>query len=177
MRLTLITPPAAEPVTLEEAKYQCKIRHTQADAALNKAIRAARELAEQRTGRALINQDWRQIELCAPSEIRLCVWPVPAVGKVTVDGIDLAPTDYSVLLGDDPRLLPVGGTSWQGKRVDVEYTAGYGASGDDVPSAITRWMLHQIANTHEHSGTVVLGTTVAELSFVDRLLDPWIIPR
>lgn len=177
MRLTLITPPAVEPVTLEEAKYQCKIRHTQADAALAKAIRAARELAEQRTGRALIDQGWQQIEPCATAEIRLGVWPVTAVTRVSVDGADLAPADYTVYLGDDPRLLPVGGINWQGRSVSVEYTAGYGASGDDVPSAISRWMLHQIANTHEHSGTVVLGVSVSELKFVDRLLDPWIIPR
>lgn len=177
MRLSRIQPPAAEPVTLDEAKYQCKDRHTQADAALTRAIRAARELAEQRTGRALITQQWRQTEPCAPTEIRLRVWPVTAVDKVTVDGVDLTPADYTAYLGDDPRLLPNGDVVWQGRRVDVEYTAGYGASGDDVPAPITRWMLHQIANAHEHSGSVVLGISVSELTFVDHLLDPWIVPR
>lgn len=176
MRLTRLLPPAAEPVSIEEARYQCKIRHTQADAALNKAIRAARELAEQHTGRALIAQGWAQLEACAPAVIKLGVWPLLAVSKVSVAGTELTLSEYMVYLGDDPKLLPIG-AGWVGKAVTVEFTAGYGAAGDDVPAAITNWMLHQIANTIEHSGSVVVGTIVAELKFVDRLLDPYIVPR
>lgn len=176
MRLTRTLPPAVEPISLAEAKYQCKIRHTQADDALATAIRAARELAEERTGRALVTQGWSQLERCAPAEVRLGAWPVQAVTRVAVDGLELGASGYVVFLGDDPCISPVG-ESWAGKQVVVEFTAGYGDAGSDVPAAIKRWALHQVANAMEHSGSVVVGTIASELKFVEHLLDPYIIPR
>lgn len=176
MRLTLTLPPAAEPVTLDQAKFQCKVRHSLADEKLTRAIRTARQLAEERTERALITQGWRQVEACAPAEIKLGRWPVSAITKVEVDGVELLPAAYSAELGDDPRLEPVD-DCWTGKRVLVEFTAGYGAAGDVVPGPIIEWMLMQIANLYENSGSVVIGTINSELKFVDHLLDSYIVPR
>ena len=51
MSLTLITPAAAEPITLAEARAQCRIDGTDEDALLTIAIAAARSRAEHETGR------------------------------------------------------------------------------------------------------------------------------
>jgi len=59
MRLALLTPPALEPVTLAEAKAHARIETTADDALVTALIVAARQAAEQATGRALIHQAWR----------------------------------------------------------------------------------------------------------------------
>ena len=176
MRLTLITPPAAEPITLAQAKVQCKVRHDQADAKLTQHIRTARELAEKRTGRALINQGWRQVEDCAPSVLRLWRWPVVSVQRVLVDGIEQDAAAYTVELGDNAVVCPVA-PGWRGRRVQVEYTAGYGSDGGAVPGPIMDWMLMQISTLYEHSGAVVIGAITSEIGFVEHLLDHYEVPR
>lgn len=176
MRLTLILPPAAEPVTLAQAKVQCKVRHDQADAKLTQHIRTARELAEKRTGRALISQGWRQIEPRAVGAVRLWRWPVQSVQRVLLDGVELTEDDYQVELGDGATVSSAG-TCWSGRRVQVEYTAGYGATGADVPGPIIDWVLMQVSNLYENSGSVVVGTITSELRFVDHLLDHYEVPR
>ena len=57
--LTLITPPAAEPVTLAEARAHLRIDGTGDDALIAALIAAAREAVESHTRRALMAQSWR----------------------------------------------------------------------------------------------------------------------
>lgn len=175
MRLTCIQPPATEPITLEEAKFQCRVRHTQADAKLTNAIRSARQSAEQRTGRALITQTWRQVELKAGAVIHLGRWPAASVASLKVEGELVAPETYQVELGDDPIVRPISG-SWCGQRVEIEFTAGYGQA-QDVPQPIKDWMLAQIASLYENAGQVVIGTINSELSFIDQLLENYVVTR
>lgn len=59
MNLTLTAPPPAEPVTLEELKLFLRIDGSAEDDLLLELIPAARELAEQFTGRAFLIQGWR----------------------------------------------------------------------------------------------------------------------
>jgi len=58
MSLTLNTPPAAEPVTLADAKAHLKVDSTDDDALIASLITAARARAEWHTGRALVTQSW-----------------------------------------------------------------------------------------------------------------------
>jgi len=55
----LLTPPAVEPVTLDEAKAQARVDTNVDDALLTGLIVAARQWAESYTGRAFINQSWQ----------------------------------------------------------------------------------------------------------------------
>ena len=57
--LTLVTPPAVEPVTLAEAKAWARIDGTDDDAVLTALIAAARGAAEEFLRRSLIAQTWR----------------------------------------------------------------------------------------------------------------------
>lgn len=61
MGIKLITPPATEPVTLAEAKLQCKVDVdlTADDWLLMSYITGARQRAESITRRALVSQQWK----------------------------------------------------------------------------------------------------------------------
>ena len=60
MSLVIITPPATEPITLTEAKAQCRVDGTAEDALLTIYIQAAREQCERLIGRKLITQTVEQ---------------------------------------------------------------------------------------------------------------------
>ena len=59
MTLFRTVAPAAEPVTLAEAKAYLRLQHDSEDALLAGLVRAAREEVERATGIALIDQHWR----------------------------------------------------------------------------------------------------------------------
>lgn len=176
MHLTCTQPPALEPVTLDEAKLQCRIRHSHADDRLNRAIRSARQSAEARTGRALITQRWEQVEDCAPRRIKLGRWPLIEVLSVRVNGDEWPSSQWQVRPGDNPCLISLS-TDWTGKEVSIEFSAGYGNTPSDVPEPIRDWMLLQITTLYEHTSTLALGVSVTPLTFADRLLDDYLIPR
>lgn len=157
MSLTLITPPEAEPITLAEAREQCRIDGTADDALLTIAIAAARSRAEHETRRRLITQTWRQTLPAFPAagaDIPLEVAPaasVPQVVYVNAAGatVTLAPGVGYVL---DAAQGPAGvlhvpdGTTWPDtastpNAVRIDIVAGYGSAGSDVPSDIRAWML------------------------------------
>lgn len=56
---TLVTPPAAEPVTLDEAKTWLRVSHSDEDTAISSLISAARDVAEKYMRRALVTQTWK----------------------------------------------------------------------------------------------------------------------
>jgi uncharacterized phiE125 gp8 family phage protein len=56
--LQLVTPPAAEPVTLAEAKTFMRVTYTDDDALITSFLIAAREMYEIHTERALMPQTW-----------------------------------------------------------------------------------------------------------------------
>ena len=58
MALKLITAASTFPITLEDAKLHCRVDTAADDALINALITAATELAEQKTGRALMAQTW-----------------------------------------------------------------------------------------------------------------------
>ena len=52
----LVTPPTTEPITLDEARAQCRVDVSDEDSLLTHYIAAARDLVEAETGRALMTQ-------------------------------------------------------------------------------------------------------------------------
>ncbi len=67
MPLQLVTPPAEEPVSLEEAKLHLRVDFDEDDALILALISAARQAAETITGRQLITARWKLVphESCA----------------------------------------------------------------------------------------------------------------
>lgn len=173
--LQRLSAPLVEPVSLDEAKEQCRIRHSSADARLTRLIRSAREQAEQLTRRALIRQVWQQTQCAIGPCIPLQRWPVLQVGAVLVDGDQLADDAFSVRLGDGAYVVVPGVAC--GAEVVVTFDAGYGDAPADVPESLRDWMLVKIADAYNNPSSVVIGTINSRLDFVDGLLAPFEVPR
>lgn len=189
MTLRLITAPAAEPVTLAEARAQVRSDpdDTTDDTLLTALIAAARQAAEHLTGRALITQTWERVaDAFPPVELELGRPPVQSITSVTY--IDTAGTstvlDPSAYALDDITppgfVLPAYGTVWPStldtpNAVKVRFVCGYGADGDAVPMAIKRWMLLRIGTLYKFREEVAAGVSTSELpsAYTERLLDPF----
>jgi uncharacterized phiE125 gp8 family phage protein len=190
MGLTLKVAPAAEPVTLAEAKLHCKVDGTEDDALITALIVAARQQAEHRTGRALITQQWEQtldsfpedsVDLPKPNLVS-----VQSVTYLDADGVrqTLAGTEYQVVTDElVGRLLPAYGKSWPSCRVQpgsvaINYTCGYG-NASAVPESIKSWIKMAVGTLYAQREGIITGTIVAEVprDFFAGLLDPFVVHR
>lgn len=160
MPLTLITAPSVEPVTLAEAKLQCKVDAdlTADDALIDGLIAAVREQAEHEIGGALVTQTWERTLDAFPvagGAIELGMPPVQSITSVKyldAAGAEqtLVNTAYTLDAVAAPGwVLPAAGTDWPAtgdyaNAVRVRFVAGYGAAAA-VPAAVKAWMLLHIA--------------------------------
>lgn len=153
----IVTPPAAEPITLDEARHYLRVDHNLEDSVVSGMIVAAREWCETFTGRALITQTLRRRLDAFPAHGEAIYLPGGHVQSVTSltytapDGTPAAMLDsafeidaWSPNSGSFLRLAP-GITSWPLARegtnqVHVLYVAGFGASGAQVPAVIVNAM-------------------------------------
>lgn len=186
MGLTLTTVPAAEPVTLAEAKLHCKVDDAADDALITSLIVAARRMAEAQTGRVLVTQGWKQTFDAFPvAAIALERPPLQSVQSVkyydaagalqTLDSSTYT-VHTSAILG---LVAPAVGASWPGTQarleaVEVAFTAGYGAAAA-VPQEIKQWMLLQVGQWYANREAA--GDKRDPLPFVGALLDPYRILR
>jgi uncharacterized phiE125 gp8 family phage protein len=184
MAIRLIAGPGEEPITLDEAKLHLRVDVTAEDTLINGLIIAARQAAEQATGRALMQQTWELALDCFPDEIRLQMPPLQSVSSVKYldqDGVlqTLATSEYLVNDYKEPaRIVLAYGKSWPSTRdqenaVLVRFVAGY-ADADAVPQEIKQWMLMLIGSMYANRERETVGSAAAvELGFVDRLLDAY----
>jgi uncharacterized phiE125 gp8 family phage protein len=158
MSLQLNTPPAAEPVTLDQARAWLRVESgNDEDDLIGALIPAARARAEWHTGRAFVTQGWTLwLDRAAPC-IAIPLSPLQSVTSVTLYAPDNAAT---VLEGGDYTVDPAGSrlllkTLPQNLRavnaVAVAFTAGYGAA-DAVPAPIAQAILQIISALYEHRG-------------------------
>lgn len=189
MTLKCTISPAAEPVSLELARAQCRVDSTDEDALLSLYIQGAREAAESITNRALITQTWEQtLDRFPAAEIKLLkpqVLSIVRVQYLDTDGAlqTLDPSRYAL----DPRelpgyLFPAEGTDWPSTAdvidaVTITFTAGFGPTAEDVPAGIRHWMLLHIAADFETRAAVdATGRTKALPDrYVDGKLDQWVV--
>lgn len=178
------TEPAAEPITLAEAKLHLRVDHADEDAYITGLITSARLMCEQRTGKTLISSGWTAygdeftdtLELPNPT-----VTSVASISYVDVNGTTqtLDASTYRVdMISDPARIKPV--TEWpetddRMNAVTVVYTAGY-ANANAVPAPLKQWMLLAIGDMYENRtasdrpmGTAAPNASVPH-SFVDNLL-------
>lgn len=186
MGLSLITAPAAEPISLAELKAQCRIDSSAEDALLGIFVQAARERAEQITGTALVSQTWDQtLDAFPAAEIELLKPPVSAITSVKyVDTSGVQQTyssaNYTLDSSTFPGwVLPAYGTEWpatrdQANAVTVRYVTGY-ANAAAVPAAIKAWCLLTAGFLYANREALVIDGRVAEIPsrFVDGMLDPY----
>ena len=183
-----LNPPIVEPVTVSEAKAALRIDDTRFDALLPGLISSARAVAEQETGRQLVQQVWRT---------ELADWPadddVIAVYRATAAAVSywdgaawqtLAGSGYvfapDAATGNGTVLAPAIGSSWPalgsvaiGPRVRIDLTAGVAtAQAATVPEGIKTFiaaLVGQIIQSPELTATAA----VQAHPLLARLLDPW----
>ena len=113
----LLTPPLAEPVTVDEAKLAARVDDTRFEGMLPGLIAAARQVAEHETGRQFMTQTWR-IELAdwPAATDTLHIHQATAVAVSYWSGsawVDLASEAYVFgALGSGTAVAPVTGGSW-----------------------------------------------------------------
>lgn len=166
MTTRLITAPATEPVTLAEAKLQCRIDDATDDALITSLITAAREQCEHILQRSLITQTWEKvldafpcdedIELLNPSII--AITSIKYIDKTTALEVTLASNQYSLDKDSEPGwVMPATGITWPAtldiaNAVRVRYTAGYGDA-TTVPAGIKNWILLAVKELYDGCST------------------------
>ena len=162
MTLFRTVEPAVEPVTLAEAKAHLRVAHDSEDALIQGLVRAARQEVEAATGMALIDQSWRLAldRWPASGRVLLARHPVKHVLSVTVYGSEgeaslIDPANYQLDALSRPARLhfearPEPAIAMNG--VEIDFTAGFGEAGTDVPDLIRRALLMLAAHWYEFRG-------------------------
>lgn len=151
-----------EPVSLAEAKVH--LRETQVHAGndlyIESLITVARQAAEQRLKRTLLNTTWQRVLTCFPVSCvdleRPPVTSIEWVKYVDEQGIEqtLDPTAYMLAPGNGMgRLWPAYGLGWPRARsqpasVRIQYVAGYGATPGAIPKTIVQWILLALSDLY-----------------------------
>lgn len=196
MSLSLVTPPAAEPISTADALNHLRLPQDAVDAPLvTSLIVAAREYAEAITSRQLLTATWSTTFDGFPSRRMPLPLPLPPLQPtgVVVTYIDVsgapqtwASNQYVVDAPQGPhavegRLYPIWGvdwpvTGWRQDPVKVQFAAGYGDAGSSVPTAIKQAMLLAIGAWYENREDVIVGVRITAVPLplaVDALLAPF----
>lgn len=158
--LVMITAPAVEPVTLEEARDHLRVDSDAEDALISELIAAARQWCEQHTGRQFVTAtfDWHVDMLAGTLEVpRAPLQSVTSITYLDSDGAQqtLAGATYRVDAYSIPARLALGyAQSWPAlygvvNAATVRFVAGYGDAAQDVPAPIRQAILLLTAELYE----------------------------
>lgn len=184
MAMILTSGPAAEPVTLAEAKAHLRVDGSAEDAVIASLITTARLHVEAALGLALITEGWSLLLDAWPEDaVRMPIRPVQAVSAVKVaaadGGVAVLPAERYLLdgAGHPPRLVPVGGplpdSGVPALGIEIAFTAGYGDVAADVPEPIRQALLLLIAHWFEHREPALDAAVTRIPSAVSELLLPY----
>jgi uncharacterized phiE125 gp8 family phage protein len=158
--------------------------NTTGDPMLAMLIKAARQVAEDKTGRGLITQTWEQVLDEFPEEgIRVGMLPIQSITSVKyydVDGVLQTMDSADYVLDSDTMpgwVMPAYGISWPStydmvNAVIVRFVSGYGSTGSSVPAEIRMWISAQVAAAYDNPNGLMSGNAQA-LPFMDGLLDAY----
>jgi uncharacterized phiE125 gp8 family phage protein len=183
----LLAGPAAEPVTLAEARAWLRLDGTDEDALVTTLVAAARIHVESTTGRALLTQSWRVVLDCWPIDrsVMLPVAPLQTLTEIRAydeggdaSTIALAQFQAETAVAPARLLLPpsVGGMPALRQRlgIEIDYVAGYGDDGSDVPADLRQALLVLVAHWFEHRDAVITAGSGAVIpEGFDRMLTPY----
>ena len=202
MPMQLITPPAGEPVSLEEAKLHLRVDFDDDDALIQVLIASARQAAETITQRQFITARWRMIldSFPGPSLMgvpagqpfslpghAILIHKSPVQNVVAINYLDMNSVQqtmpaahYTVDAACEPaRITPVFGQIWpiplpQIGAVSVIFDAGY-ADASAVPEGIKSWIKLRVGSLYAHREEMASLSRgrIESLPFIDGLLDPY----
>lgn len=159
MTMLLLTPPAVEPVTLAEMKDYLRLSSTSEDELLAGLLAAARQTVERETGTALVTQTWRLYLDDWPQHglVRIARCPVSRIVSVTAydpDGNPAAIDAGHLFLdaGSRPARLYLSAAAVALRPLnglEIDFEAGFGESGADVPDGLKRVIKALAAHWYE----------------------------
>ncbi len=193
-RVRVITPPAAYPVTLAEAKEWARIDSTDTsqDGTLTMIIAAMTAHAEHLTGRAFVERTLEYTD----DDFDACIhlpW-APLLGVDSVKYTSIADTEqtvsastYEVDTYSEPgKVRPLWGNYWPSlghgfNPVRIRYRAGYRPTGSPtdltdnsyLPAPLRIWIEARIATLYDIREQLIVGGSIASIprDFADGLLD------
>ena len=186
MSLKLFQSASLPVVTLAETKQHLRVDVTDDDALITLMITAATLLCEQKTGRALLTQQWDLALDSFPDAFVLTRTPVAAVVSISYSDATgalqtLPSNQYSLDVSDSfgpAFIVPAYGATWPETRdqinaVTVRYTAGW-VNAAAVPENLKSWVKLMVgsmyANRESEQGAASNASSKL-LEFADSLLD------
>ncbi len=183
--LIQLTAPAAEPVTLADAKAHLRVTDSVEDAIVSRLIVAARQAAEAATSRAFVTQSFRLTRDRFPKAARAVFLPRPPLRSIAAIRLYDAAGDATLwdsacyrvetfhtpgrLVLADSAVWPLPGRAQSG--IEIDFEAGYGAAAD-VPAPIRQAILMLLAHYFENREQMALSQSFA-LPGADALLAPY----
>jgi len=188
MTLSLITPPALEPVPLSDAKTWLRVSHAEHDDLIARLLTAARKTVEHQTGLALIRQSWTEaLDHWPQARLSGCgqAFELARRPLITVDAVRVRdhsgqlqlwdPDEYRVETGEAARLiallpfsLPV---SDRPGGIEIDFTAGFGDAADSVPAPLVEAVLRVLSQSYGADRGE--GTPSREDPKIQRLIAPY----
>lgn len=170
MGLKRTVEPVATPVSLAEAKAQCRVLHDDEDDLITDLIAAAVSMVEDYCGRSLMQQTWRLTLDKFSDTILLPRGPVASLTSFqyydTAGNLQTVPADtYTLDTESDPSwIVRNSDASWPVVQdgvnsVRVTYVTGYST----VPAAIKQAILMLVASWFRNREALLTGTIVAEM--------------
>ena len=166
----LLAGPSVEPVTLAQAKVFVRVDDTVEDGFISTLVTAARLHIEGTTGRAMISQSWRVVCDDWPPDraIILPVAPLISITAINVYENDGTPTSLSLAqFQPETKTAParifvpasISGVPAMREHngIEIDYVAGFGPAGDDVPGDLRQALLSLVGYWFEHRDAVVIA--------------------
>lgn len=178
---TPLTPPATEPVTVEECEVDIRADGSEFSSSLPSIIAAARFMCEGAINRKLITQTWRVSAESWPVDERIGgLTPFQSASITYWNGTSWVSYDSnSWALVDENgrlRLWPAYGSNFPslgnlaGPRVRIDVTCGYGTAAD-VPANLKMWIRAHVAAMIRSPDAHGDNRKMVKLEHLDRLLD------
>jgi uncharacterized phiE125 gp8 family phage protein len=171
-----------EPVSLAQAKAQCRVTDTSEDALICSYIKAAREWVENHTGHILVRREITEYRNSFTRFIELrhrpVVLPVTEIGYTDSNGTAATFADFIATARSPVRVYPALNSWWPtlgtNGEVSVTYTAGY-APGEE-PQPLIQAMLMLISHWHASRSTVTMDAANEVPFAVEALCNQYRVP-
>lgn len=185
--LSVVTPAANLPVSLDAARRNSRIDTTDEDQRLTELIRAASAYVQKHTDTALITQalSWQLDRFPVKTRpLYLPVWPVQSLTSVTyidannaTQSIDLATISTRLPARGFARIARARWEDWPSTldtpdAVEIRFVAGFGATEASVPEEFKQAILLLVSHWFENREGVLTGSASKEVEFaVSALID------